>query len=105
MTVEGNRKMPTRKEYEKAVAAQKLYALVGQSSVANFNNMVKLNLLLGFPVSLQDVTSAEFLFGMDLGTLKGETVCKTPLSIRTDHINVPQKLIDLHKHVTIAVGV
>eukprot|EP00957_Ditylum_brightwellii_P189505 14424222-Ditylum_brightwellii.AAC.2 len=67
--------------------------------------MGKLNLLPGSPVSLQDVTNAEFLFGPDLGTLKGKTMCKTPPSVRTDYINVPQELINLHKHVTIVVDV
>eukprot|EP00957_Ditylum_brightwellii_P009033 682733-Ditylum_brightwellii.AAC.1 len=67
--------------------------------------MVELNLLPGSPVSLQDATYAEFLFGPDLGALKGKMTCKIPPSVRTDYINVPQALINLHKHVTITVDV
>eukprot|EP00957_Ditylum_brightwellii_P127899 9753236-Ditylum_brightwellii.AAC.1 len=44
-TIKGNRKILTRKEYKQTVAAQKLYLMVGQPSVADFNNMVKFNLL------------------------------------------------------------
>eukprot|EP00957_Ditylum_brightwellii_P117237 8941143-Ditylum_brightwellii.AAC.1 len=71
MTVECNRKMLTQRKYEHAAAARNLYTMVGQPSLTDFKNMVKLNLLPNSLVSLQDINNAEFLFGPDVGSLKG----------------------------------
>eukprot|EP00957_Ditylum_brightwellii_P000093 6616-Ditylum_brightwellii.AAC.1 len=76
--VEGNQQMITRQEYEQAVKAHKLYAMVGCPSMPDFKNMVKMNLLPGSPISLQDVDNAKFLFGMDVGSIKGKTTIKVP---------------------------
>eukprot|EP00957_Ditylum_brightwellii_P166591 12681050-Ditylum_brightwellii.AAC.3 len=93
--------MLTRRKYEQAVKARKLYAMEGRPSVADFKNMVKMNLLPGSPVSLQDVNNIKFLFGTDVGSLKGETTRKVPELATSNYIVVPREIIDLHKDITI----
>eukprot|EP00957_Ditylum_brightwellii_P165101 12569942-Ditylum_brightwellii.AAC.1 len=105
VTMEGNRRMLTRLEYERAVAARKLYAMVGCPSLADFNNMPRMNLLPDLPVSVKDINNAEFVFGPDVGALKGKTIWKTPEPVRTDYIKVPRELINLHHEVTMAADI
>eukprot|EP00957_Ditylum_brightwellii_P184480 14051030-Ditylum_brightwellii.AAC.1 len=104
-TVKGNRQIVTRREYEQTVKARKLYAMVGQPSISDFTGMIKMNLLLGSPVTTQDVKNAKFLFGKDIKALKGKTTRKTPEPVTNNYINVPQELIDLHQDVTIAADI
>eukprot|EP00957_Ditylum_brightwellii_P143011 10896631-Ditylum_brightwellii.AAC.1 len=61
-----------------------------------------MNLLPNSLISVKDINNAEFVFGPDLGTLKGKTVRKTPEPVVMDYIEVPRELIDLHKDVTVA---
>eukprot|EP00957_Ditylum_brightwellii_P077179 5864777-Ditylum_brightwellii.AAC.1 len=86
VTMGDNRKMMTRREYKGAVAPRKLYAMAGCSSLANYKNMIKMNLLPNSLASDKDKNNAEFVFGPDLGTLKGKTVRKTPEPVVTDYI-------------------
>eukprot|EP00957_Ditylum_brightwellii_P092677 7056915-Ditylum_brightwellii.AAC.1 len=74
-------------------------------SMSDFRNMVKMNLLPGSPVSLQDIDNAEFLFGTDMGLLKGKTTRKVPEPVASNYIEVPREIIDFHKGVTIAADV
>eukprot|EP00957_Ditylum_brightwellii_P057647 4371044-Ditylum_brightwellii.AAC.1 len=97
--------MLTRKEFENVVKARKLYAMVERPSNANFVNMVKLNLLPDSPISLQDVKNAEFLFGPDLGSLKGKSIQESPKQVTTKYIHIPHELIDLHHDVNIAADI
>eukprot|EP00957_Ditylum_brightwellii_P103060 7853835-Ditylum_brightwellii.AAC.1 len=78
--------------------------MVGRPSMSDFKNMVKMNLLSGSPVSLQDVDNAKFLFGTDVGSLKGKTTRKVPEPVTSDYTKMPQEIIDLHKNVTITAN-
>eukprot|EP00957_Ditylum_brightwellii_P137477 10481632-Ditylum_brightwellii.AAC.1 len=59
--------------------------MVGQPSLADFKNMVKINLLPDSPVTVQDLNNVEFLFGPDVGTLKGKTTRKTLDPVRSKY--------------------
>eukprot|EP00957_Ditylum_brightwellii_P134473 10251717-Ditylum_brightwellii.AAC.2 len=97
--------MLMRCEYEGAVLARKLYAMVDCPSLADFKNMVRINLLPNLPVSGKDINNAEFVFGPDVGALTGKTIQNTPEPVRTDYIELPQELIDLHQEVTMAADI
>eukprot|EP00957_Ditylum_brightwellii_P019360 1460771-Ditylum_brightwellii.AAC.1 len=62
--------MITWREYEGAVAARKLYGMVGCPLLANYKNMIRMILLSDSPVSVKDIDNAEFVFDPDLGALK-----------------------------------
>eukprot|EP00957_Ditylum_brightwellii_P090346 6880344-Ditylum_brightwellii.AAC.1 len=82
--------MVTRRKYEQAVKARNLYAMVGCPSMLDFTSMIQMNLLPGSPVTVQDVRNTEFIFGKDIGALKGKATRKKPKPVTSDYINVPQ---------------
>eukprot|EP00957_Ditylum_brightwellii_P025330 1916487-Ditylum_brightwellii.AAC.1 len=97
--------MMTWCKYKGAIAARKLYALVGCPSLDDDKNIIKMDLLPNSPFSVKDINNTEFVFGSDLGALKGKTVRKTPEPVVTDYIEVPRDLIDLHKEVTVVADI
>eukprot|EP00957_Ditylum_brightwellii_P022461 1695076-Ditylum_brightwellii.AAC.1 len=64
-----------------------------------------MNLLPDSPITVQDIKNVEFVFGPDLGALKGKTSCETPDQVVMDYIEVPRDLIDLHHDITVAVDI
>eukprot|EP00957_Ditylum_brightwellii_P191077 14548941-Ditylum_brightwellii.AAC.1 len=78
ITVGDNKSMVTRPQYKQAMLARKIYGMVGQPSPTNFKHMVQMKLLPGCPVTIDGVKNADFLFGPDVGALKGKTTHKSP---------------------------
>eukprot|EP00957_Ditylum_brightwellii_P106997 8163663-Ditylum_brightwellii.AAC.1 len=63
--------------------------MVGHPLLANYKNMIRMNLLPNSPVSIKNIDNAEFVFGPDVGALKDKTIWKTLEPVRTDYIEVP----------------
>eukprot|EP00957_Ditylum_brightwellii_P183278 13960761-Ditylum_brightwellii.AAC.1 len=79
--------------------------MVGCPSLADFKNMARMNLFPDLSFSVKDINNGEFVFGPDVGALRGKTSLKTQEPARTDHIKVPQELINLHQEVIMAANI
>eukprot|EP00957_Ditylum_brightwellii_P186492 14199003-Ditylum_brightwellii.AAC.1 len=55
--------------------------------------------------SIADGLNAKFLFGADMGSLKGKTTRKVLEPVINDYIEVPWEITDLHNDVIIAADV
>ena len=55
-----------------------MYAKVGYPSIKDFTIMVKENMIMNFPVTIEDVRRAEKINGPSVQALKGKTTCTKP---------------------------
>eukprot|EP00957_Ditylum_brightwellii_P096621 7358931-Ditylum_brightwellii.AAC.1 len=104
-TVAENKQWFTCRQYQQAVQARKLYAMVGSPSPADFKNMVKLNLIKNCPITAEGIKNADIIFGKYLGSIKGKTTRKTPKPVVHDYIHVPPELLELHHDVILSMDI
>ena len=67
--------------------------------------MVISRLIRNFPITLEEVTTANTIFGPDMAMLKGETTRKYPDPMVTNYVEIKQHILDPKKEVTLAVDV
>jgi hypothetical protein len=104
-SVEENKIGYTKREFESAKQARKLYHTLGCPTVANFKHILRQNIIKNCPVTIGDISTAERIFGPDIGTLKGKSTRKVPVAVRTDEIDIPQELKDMHKDLTLCIDI
>jgi hypothetical protein len=95
----------SRKQIEGATAASRLMGMVATPSPRDYEGMVRLNMLKDCPVTNDDIKNANKIFGTDLATIRGKTVRRHPKRVITDHVNIPQLLVDANQRVTLEADV
>jgi hypothetical protein len=80
-TVNENRKGYTKRQFEDAKLARRLYHIMGCPTVENFKKILRQNIVINCPVTPQHVDIAEAIFGPDIGALKGKTTRQRPLPV------------------------
>jgi hypothetical protein len=80
-TVSENRKGYTQRQFEDAKAARRLYHVMGCPGAENFKNLLRQNIIMNCPVTVDHVNIAEKIFGPDIGSLKGKTTRKKPTPV------------------------
>jgi hypothetical protein len=63
------------------------------------------NVLCHCPITAQDITVAENVFGQDIGTLEGKTTRKEPTRVVTDYVSVPYDILKTHQEIVQSVDV
>ena len=101
-TVVDNGAKYSQRDYLKAEMARKLQAIIGRPSTKTFLSIVDKNLLPNCPVTRNDIIAAEYIFGPDVGSLKGKTVQKSSSPVQMRHTNVPESIMSRYKEVTVA---
>ena len=76
---------------------------MGCPTVENFKNNLQQNIIKNCPVTVEDVTNAEKIFGKDIGSLKGKTTRKTPKVVKSDEVEIPPEIKSQVKFVTICM--
>ena len=104
-TVRTNFESFSRKQVEGATAARRLMGMVATPSPRDFEGMVRLNMLKDCPITNDDITNANKIFGTDLATIRGKTVWRRPKRVITDYVNIPRMLVDANQQVTLAADV
>ena len=72
-TVSENGSFYTPRQIAQAKMARDLHKMVGRPSKTDFVGIVKNNLLRHCPITAQDISVAENIYGQDIGTLQGKT--------------------------------
>jgi hypothetical protein len=67
--------------------------------------MVSNHLVANCPVNNTNITNACQIFGPDLASIQGKTVCWTPEPVVENYVAVPQSLMEQIKIVTLAADV
>ena len=65
--------------------------MVGHPSIQDYKNIIKMNAINNFPVTVEDIDICEKIFGLDIYMLKGRTVRTKPKSVVNDYNNITQE--------------
>jgi hypothetical protein len=102
-TVANNKKGFTKRQITAADNARELYRKLGRPGTARFLEIVRNNFIINCPITIDDVTRAEQIYGKDVAFLKG----KTTASAATDHVPnqppicLPPDILSNHGKVTL----
>ena len=66
---------------------------------------VAMNMIPTYPVTIQDIKNAEFVWGPDLGCVKGKTVRQTLPKVRIEVTSIPITSMQQCKNVTLSVDI
>jgi hypothetical protein len=75
--------------------------MIGAPTEREFQGLVRLNLLKDCPITNADIIHAHKIFGPDLPNLRGKTVRRKPERVRTDYVDIPRVILDVHGRVTL----
>ncbi len=67
--------------------------------------MVSSNMIANCPISTSDVTNARAIFGLDLASVRGKTVRRTPAPMVGEYVAVPWSLLESNRMITLAADV
>ena len=82
--------------------ARKIQKIIGRPSTHTFIKIVENNLFPTCPITCDEIIAAERIFGPDVGSLKGKTVHRSSVPVRTSSTNIPARVIDKYHKVTLA---
>ena len=80
-----------------------MYHVVGTPTVENFKALLKMNAIKNCPVTTEDVTMAERIFGPDISNLKGKSTRRKVETVREDNIEIPKELIEQHREIELCM--
>ena len=104
-TVSENGSFYTPRQIAQAKMARDLHKMVGRPSKTDFVGIVKNNLLRHCPITAQDISVAENIYGQDIGTLQGKTTRTKPPRVITDFVCVPEDIIKTHQEIVLSVDI
>ena len=104
-TVRENRKGFTQREYDRALQARKLMHIVGAPTVDNFKSMLRQNIIVNCPITTQDVTNAEKIFGKDVSSLKGKSTRPRPTTVINDYVDIPRDIVENNSEVELCMDI
>ena len=92
-------------QIEQARWARKLYMTMGLPSMHDFKELIRNNMLLNCPVTIEDVKNCEQIFGAPVASLKGKTTRQKPDIVTTDYFEVPKDILHRHKNVILSADI
>jgi hypothetical protein len=90
-TVDEKKSMFSVYDFSVAKLAQSIQCHVGPPSVRDFIHYIENNLIPNCPMTTQDITNADFIWGPDIGNLKGKIVCSKLDTVSTQLYTIPLK--------------
>ena len=102
-TVAENRMMYTTRQFERAKRARSLYHALGAPTIENFKHLIRMNAIKNNPVTVEDITIAEKIFGPDVATLKGKSTRPRNLPTINDEIAVPPEIYERHHNIELCM--
>jgi hypothetical protein len=91
--------------YRQAVLARKLQTMTGYPSTRDFIKLVDKNLIPNCPIGRADILAAKAIFGPNVNTVKGKTVCHGELHVKSDVSPIPREILSLYRNVTLCVNI
>ena len=104
-TVAEHKKMFSPRAIKAADAARALYRRIGRPSKADFQRILRNNLIRNCPVTPDDAKRALIIYGPDISALKGKTVKSTAEARAPTFVAVPlpAPIMEHHRNVTLCL--
>ena len=92
-------------DFNKAKLAGSIQHRIGCPSTKAFIQYISTNQIPNCPITAQDIKNAEFIWGPDLGSLKGKTVRRQSPSVSPSSWTIPISIMQQYRHVTLSTDV
>ena len=79
--------------------------LLGFPSERDFENMVRLSMIVNCPITFDDVKNAKFTLGTDITSLKDKSVRRKPASVVTDYVDIPKEIRESRKELEVSTDI
>jgi hypothetical protein len=104
-TVAETRGKYSNDDFQRAVQARKIQALIGRPSVRDYIKIIENGHLPNCPITREDIIAAEDIFGPDVGCLKGKTTRRTSPKVSNEQHGVPGSILSWYKQVMLCVDI
>ena len=104
-TVDNNKSKLSALDFSQAKRARALQRRIGRPMTRDYIRYVAMNMIPNCPVTIQDIKNAEFVWGPDLGCVKGKTVRQTSPKVRIEVTSIPVTIMQQFKNVTLSVDI
>ncbi len=102
-TVANNRKHYTKRQYERAKEAYRLYHVLNGPSFGSLKKLFQTNAIKDNPFNQRDLEIAEDIFGKARSTIQGKSTRKTPTSVITDIVDIPDCIYEKHHEIELCI--
>ena len=96
-------KMFTNRQMQQATLARQVHHALSTPSIQDFKDIFIMNAVKDMPITIEDIKTAELIFGPDKAALKGKIVRKKPNPVVSIHIKIPRELISNHHEVKLCI--
>ena len=104
-TTKGNCEGYTNYDIAAATEARLGLAMVGNTLMGDYINIIHSILICNCPITPEAVTITSTIFDPDIATVKGGTTRKYYEPVVTDYRKIPQLILDLNQELTLVAGV
>ena len=104
-TVDDNKSQVSAHDYSRAKIARALQRTIDKPTTKTFIHYVGENLIPNCPITVHDIKNAEFIWGPELGALKGKTTRQKSPQIRMENNSIPMQVMQQYKDVTLSADV
>ena len=105
VTVDDNMKHFSKRQVISAEKARSLLAGMAFPSSQDYDWILRSNQVQECPVTVEDAKIANKIWGPDVPSLKGKTTRKTPPAVRSDIVEIPVEIRQLHRNVTMSIDI
>ena len=91
-------------DYSRAKIARALQRIIDRPTT-KIIHYVGENLIPNSPITVHDIKNAEFIWGPELGALKGKTTRQTSPHIRMENNSIPMHVMQQYNDVTLSADV
>ena len=102
-TVSENIRGYTLRQCKHAKAARKLYHNMGTPAMESFKALLRLNIIQNCPVTVEDMTIANKIYGPDISSLKGKSTRQKPRPVKKDTIEILKELIAKNHDIDLCI--
>jgi Reverse transcriptase (RNA-dependent DNA polymerase)/Zinc knuckle len=95
----------SKREYEQAKLARRLQSSIGYPSNQDMIELVKNNILINCPITVNDIHNAEEIFGPNLAALKGKSVRRGGVPVVGNIVRLPREIMDRYRSITLCGNV
>ena len=79
---------------------------MGRPSIRDYiPHYVNMNIIPNCPITIQDIKSAEFIWGSDLECVKGKTARQMSPTVRVENTSISVSIIQQYTNVTLSVDI
>jgi hypothetical protein len=102
-TVAAQKAMFSRREIKAADVARELYRKIGRPAETEFQRILKQHLIMNCPVTPEDATRAQLIYGPDIAVIKGKTTrsAAAPRAATFVATPIPPPILEHHRNVTL----